>query len=470
MTFRFDNSYARLPERFYVRQNPVAVRAPMIFAFNRELAHRLGLDPDALSARADIFAGNSIPDGADPLAQAYAGHQFGGWSPQLGDGRALLLGEILAPDGQRFDMALKGSGQTPFSRRGDGRAWLGPVIREYIVSEAMHALGVPTTRALAAVTTGETVWRELPRPGAVLTRVAASHIRVGTFQYFAAREDTDALRLLTDHLIARHYPQADGPLALLSAILDRQARLIARWMSLGFIHGVMNTDNMALSGETIDYGPCAFMDGYDPKKVFSSIDQSGRYAYENQPNIALWNLAQLASCLLPLMGEETPAIEALTARLNQFPDLYGAEWLRLFRAKIGITTPDDGDAELIETLLARMAAQGADFNRTFRGLATGLAAAEFADPVPFQGWAGDWRERIAREPDPQAVMRAANPAYIPRNHRVEEAIQAAIQGDLVPFERMNAILKHPFDDQPGAEPYSLAPMADEEVRQTFCGT
>lgn len=470
MTFRFDNSYARLPGRFYLRQNPVAVSAPLIFAFNGELAHRLGLDPNALSARADIFAGNSIPDGADPLAQAYAGHQFGGWSPQLGDGRAVLLGEIVAPDDQRFDIALKGSGQTPFSRRGDGRAWLGPVIREYIVSEAMHALGVPTTRALAAVTTGETVWREQPRPGAVLTRVAASHIRVGTFQYFAAREDTDALRLLTDHLIARHYPQADGPLALLSTILGRQAHLIARWMSLGFIHGVMNTDNMALSGETIDYGPCAFMDGYDPKKVFSSIDQSGRYAYENQPNIALWNLAQLASCLLPLMGEEAPAIEALTACLNRFPALYEAEWLRLFRAKIGITTPDDGDAELIETLLTRMAAQGADFTRTFRGLATGLAAAEFTDPVPFQGWARDWRERIAREPDTQAVMRVANPAYIPRNHRVEEAIQAAILGDFVPFERMNAILKQPFSDQPGAEPYSLAPMADEEVRQTFCGT
>lgn len=470
MTFRFDNSYARLPERFYVRQAPTPVAAPVVFALNHELARSLGLDSVALSSRPDLFAGNSLPDGAEPLAQAYAGHQFGGWSPQLGDGRALLLGEVLAPDGQRFDIALKGSGPTPFSRRGDGRAWLGPVIREYIVSEAMHALGVPTTRALAAATTGETVWREQPRPGAVLTRVAASHIRVGTFQYFAARQDTDALRLLTDHLIARHYPQADGPLALLSAILDRQARLIARWMSFGFIHGVMNTDNMALSGETIDYGPCAFMDGYDPKKVFSSIDQSGRYAYENQPNIALWNLAQFASCLLPLMGEEAPAIEALTACLNRFPALYEAEWLRLFRAKIGIITPDDGDAELIETLLARMAAQGADFTRTFRGLATGLAPAEFTDPAPFHGWARDWSERIAREPDPQAVMRAANPAYIPRNHRVEEAIQAALQGDYVPFERLNAILKQPFNDQPGSEHFTLAPIADEEVRRTFCGT
>ncbi len=470
MTFRFDNSYARLPDRFYARQTPVAVASPALIALNHDLARALGLDPDALAERPDIFAGNSLPDGADPLAQAYAGHQFGGWVPQLGDGRAVLLGEILAPDGQRFDMALKGSGQTAFSRRGDGRAWLGPVIREYITSEAMHALGVPTTRALAAVTTGETIWRDQPRPGAVLTRVAASHIRVGTFQYFAAREDTEALRLLTDHLIARHYPHADGPLALLSAIIDRQARLIARWMSLGFIHGVMNTDNMALSGETIDYGPCAFMDGYDPKKVFSSIDQFGRYAYENQPNIALWNLAQLASCLLPLMGEEAPAIEALTDRLNRFPALYEEEWLRLFRAKIGITTPDDGDAELIETFLARMAAQNADFTRTFRGLASGFAANEFADPAPFHAWARDWHQRIAREPYPQAVMRKANPVYIPRNHRVEEAIQAAVQGDFSPFARMNLVLKHPFDDQPGAEPYSLAPLEQEQVRRTFCGT
>ena len=470
MTFRFDNSYARLPERFYARQAPVAVAAPALIALNHDLARSLGLDPDSLATRADIFAGNSLPDGANPLAQAYAGHQFGGWVPQLGDGRAVLLGEVLAQDGQRFDIALKGSGQTPFSRRGDGRAWLGPVIREYIVSEAMHALGVPTTRALAAVSTGETVWREQPRPGAILTRVAASHIRVGTFQYFAAREDTEALGLLTDHLIARHYPRADGPLGLLSAILGRQARLIARWMSLGFIHGVMNTDNMALSGETIDYGPCAFMDGYDPKKVFSSIDQFGRYAYENQPNIALWNLAQLASCLLPLMGEEAPAIEALTECLNRFPALYEEAWLRLFRAKIGITTPEDGDAELIETLLTRMAAQNADFTRTFRGLATGLAAAEFNDPGAYLGWARDWHQRIAREPDPQAVMHAANPAFIPRNHRVEEAIQAAIQGDYGPFEQMNRILKHPFDDQPGAAPYSLAPREEEQVRRTFCGT
>ncbi|MBS0564210.1 MAG: YdiU family protein, partial [Proteobacteria bacterium] len=292
MTIRFDNSYARLPDRFFVRQAPVPVAAPALIAVNEDLARRLGLDPAALASDPALLTGNRLPEGAEPIAQAYAGHQFGGWVPQLGDGRALLLGEVIAPDGARFDLALKGSGQTAFSRRGDGRAWVGPVIREYILSEAMSALGVPTTRALAAATTGETILREGPRPGAVLMRVASSHIRVGTFQYFAARQDRDALAALVAHVIARHYPQADRPLALMGAVMERQARLIARWMALGFIHGVMNTDNMAVSGETIDYGPCAFMDGYDPRKVYSSIDQFGRYAYGNQPNIALWNLAQ----------------------------------------------------------------------------------------------------------------------------------------------------------------------------------
>ena len=468
----FDNSYARLPDRFYVRQAPASASAPGLIAVNANLARALGFDPDALASPQGtaMLAGNSLPEGADPLAQAYAGHQFGGWVPQLGDGRAVLLGEVLALDGRRFDVALKGSGQTPFSRRGDGRAWVGPVIREYIISEAMAALGVPTTRALAAVTTGETVWREQPYPGAVLTRIAASHIRVGTFQYFAAREDTEALRLLTAHVIARHYRDADGPLGFFNAVVAAQARLIARWMSLGFIHGVMNTDNMAVSGETIDYGPCAFMDAYDPGKVFSSIDQFGRYAYQNQPNIAVWNLSQLASCLLPLMGAEAPAIEALTASLHRFADFYDAEWLRLFRAKIGLATEDAGDAELIETLLTRMAAQGADFTRTFRGLAAGLARAEFADPAAFDGWAGDWQARSAREADPNARMRAANPAYIPRNHRVEEAIRAAVTGDYAPFHRLNTLLARPFDDQPGMNAYALPPAPDEEVRRTFCGT
>lgn len=472
MTMNFDNSYARLPERFFHRQPPVAVTGPRLIAVNRGLAERLGLDADALAGPewVAVFAGNTVPEGASPLAQAYAGHQFGGWVPQLGDGRALLLGEIVAPDGARFDLQLKGSGPTPFSRRGDGRAGLGPVLREYIVSEAMAALGVPTTRALAAVTTGEAVWREAPQPGAVLARVAASHIRVGTFQYFAAREDTEALRLLTEHVIARHYPDAAGPLGLLEAVTAAQARLIAKWMSLGFIHGVMNTDNMAVSGETIDYGPCAFMDAYHPAKVFSSIDQSGRYAYGNQPQIALWNLAQLASCLLPLMGEEGPAIEAATGAINRFGGLYQAEWLGLFRAKIGLATEVPEDTALITSLLTRMAEGQADFTRTFRGLAEGTAAAEFTDPAPFHGWAAEWRARLGPEADPEAVMRAANPVYIPRNHRVEEAIRAATTGDLTPFERLNAVLARPFDRRPEAAGYDAAPAPDELVTRTFCGT
>jgi uncharacterized protein YdiU (UPF0061 family) len=472
MTIDFDNSYARLPERFFVRQPPVAVAEPRLVAVNRGLAARLGLDPETLASPdwTAVFAGNRVPEGASPLAQAYAGHQFGGWVPQLGDGRALLLGEIVAPDGARFDLQLKGSGPTPFSRRGDGRAGLGPVLREYVVSEAMAALGVPTTRALAAVTTGEAVWRETPLPGAVLARVAASHIRVGTFQYFAAREDVEALRLLTDHVIARHYPDAEGPLGLLAAVTAAQARLVARWMSLGFIHGVMNTDNMAVSGETIDYGPCAFMDAYDPAKVFSSIDQFGRYAYGNQPRIALWNLAQLASCLLPLMGDEGPAIEAATEAINRFAELYQSEWLRLFRAKIGLATEAEEDATLIAALLSRMAEGRADFTRTFRGLAEGTAAAEFADPDLFAGWETDWRARLASEADPQAVMRAANPAYIPRNHRVEEAIRAATAGDFAPFHRLNAVLARPFERRPEAEGYDAAPEPEERVTRTFCGT
>ncbi|OYX41846.1 MAG: hypothetical protein B7Z02_14680 [Rhodobacterales bacterium 32-67-9] len=472
MTIAFDNSYARLPDRFFVRQTPAAVAEPGLIAVNAPLARALGLDPDLL-ARPDwvaIFAGNALPEGAAPIAQAYAGHQFGGWVPQLGDGRALLLGEIVAPDGRRFDLQLKGSGPTAFSRRGDGRAWIGPVLREYIVSEAMAALGVPTTRALAAVTTGEIVWRETALPGAVLARVAASHIRVGTFQYFAARDDTEALRLLTDHVIARHYPDAETPLDLLDRVVAAQARLIARWMSLGFIHGVMNTDNMAISGETIDYGPCAFMDAYHPAKVFSSIDQFGRYAYGNQPQIALWNLAQFASCLLPLMGEEGPAVEAATESINRLPEIYGAEWLRLFRAKIGLVSEEPGDRALIEALLSRMAEGRADFTRTFSGLAEGAAAAEFSDPSLFDGWAADWTARLAREADPKATLRAANPVYIPRNHRVEEAIRAAVAGDLAPFHRLNAVLARPFDRRAEAEGYDAAPAEVEIVTRTFCGT
>ena len=469
----FDNSYARLPGRFFVRQAPVPVASPALIAVNEPLARNLGIDPGALALPEGVamLAGNALPPGAEPIAQAYAGHQFGGWVPQLGDGRAVLLGEVVAPDGTRFDIQLKGAGQTPFSRRGDGRAWVGPVIREYLVSEAMAALGVPTTRALAAVTTGETVWRETGLPGAVLARVAASHIRVGTFQFFAARSDTEALQLLTDHVIARHYPAADGPLGLIAAVTGAQARLIARWMALGFIHGVMNTDNMAVSGETIDYGPCAFLDGYHPATVFSSIDAYGRYAYGNQPQIALWNLAQFASCLLPLIGGgEARAVEDATAAIDRFRDIYQCEWLRLFRAKIGIRGGEDGDLALIEGLLKLMAQDRADFTRVFRGLADGTARDEFVDREGFDVWSDDWRKRIARESGAEAVMAAANPALIPRNHRIEEAIQAAVAGDLAPFRRLHAALSRPFDLSAGDADLARAPVEDERVLRTFCGT
>lgn len=473
MTIPFDNSYARLPERFFARQDPVPVQKPGLIAVNRDLAARLGLDADWLAGPEGVavLAGNAVPAGAAPLAQAYAGHQFGGWVPSLGDGRAILLGEVVAPDGARFDLQLKGAGQTPFSRRGDGRAWIGPVIREYIVSEAMAALGLPTTRALAAVTTGEPVLREASaRPGAVLARIAASHIRVGTFQYFAARGDEEALEALTRHVIARHYPQADGALGLLRAVVAAQARLIAGWMSFGFIHGVMNTDNMAISGETIDYGPCAFLDEYHPHKVFSSIDAYGRYAFAAQPQIAAWNLAQLATCLLPLMGEREAAIEAATEAVHGFAPVFQAEWLGRFGAKIGLAAPTEADLPLIEALLSRMATLRADFTRTFRGLGTGQARAEFTEPEAFDQWAGTWQARLAQETDPHALMAAANPVRIPRNHRIEAAITAAVAGDLAPFERLNSALARPFEDLPGFEDLGDAPTEDEVVRRTFCGT
>jgi len=473
MTLHFDNSYARLPSRFYARQAPVAVPAPALIAVNDALARRLGADPQTLRTPEAIawLAGNGLPQGAEPLAQAYAGHQFGGWVPQLGDGRSVLLGEVIAPDGARFDLQLKGAGQTPFSRQGDGRAWLGPVLREYVVSEAMAALGVPTTRALAAVTTGDTIWRDgAARPGAVLARVASSHIRVGTFQYFAARRDIEGLRLLVDHVIARHHPEAKDAAGLLDAVVAAQARLIGHWMSLGFIHGVMNTDNMTVSGETIDYGPCAFMDAFHPDTVYSSIDRQGRYAWSNQPQIAAWNLAQLAMCLIPLMGEETAAVQAATDSVHRFKDLYEAEWLKRFAAKIGIAAPTPEDLPLVDDLRAEMTRQGADFTNSFRGLIEGTARGNFADPAGFDAWADRWRARLASEADPEAVMRAANPAYIPRNHQVEAMISAAVAGDLAPFHRLNAVLSRPYDTQQGAEDLTLPPRPDQVVHATFCGT
>lgn len=474
MTPDFDNSYARLPETFYARLPPEPVRAPRLIALNRALAAQLGLDAEWLESPEGLamLAGNAMPAGAEPIAQAYAGHQFGGWSPQLGDGRAILLGEVVSPDGARVDLQLKGAGRTPFSRRGDGRAWLGPVLREYVLSEAMAVLGVPTTRALAAVATGEVVVRDaMGRPGAVLTRVAASHIRVGTFQYFAARGDTAALQLLTAHTIARHYPGAQGALGLLGAVVAAQAELIAQWMALGFIHGVMNTDNMAVSGETIDYGPCAFMDAYHPQKVFSSIDQYGRYAYANQPQVAVWNLAQLASSLLPLIeGSEDAAIEAATEVLNGFVPAYQAAWLFRMGRKIGIAEAEEADRALIESLLSRMAVERADFTRSFRGLLTGAARDEFTEPAAFDTWEPEWRARLMREADPVAVMAAANPVRIPRNHRVEEMIAAAVEGDFGPFTQLQAALAAPFDPAPEFAPYEAAPWPEEVVHRTFCGT
>jgi uncharacterized protein YdiU (UPF0061 family) len=406
---------------------------------------------------------------------AYAGHQFGHYSPQLGDGRANLLGEVAGRDIQ-----LKGAGPTPFSRRGDGRAALGPVLREYIVSEAMHALGVPTTRALAAVTTGEPVYRETVLPGAVLTRVAASHIRVGTFQYFAANGDNDAVRLLADHVIARHYPPAAGAenpyLALLEGVIARQASLIAHWLLIGFIHGVMNTDNCSIAGETIDYGPCAFMDAYDPATVFSSIDHGARYAYGNQPRIAQWNLTRLAEALLPLLNEDREtAVAAAMEALRGFEPQFQAAYQAGLRRKIGLRTHQDGDTALVEKLLAIMVKTGADFTLTFRRMADAVIVGSFADGEDFEAWTDRWRERLlAEHADPvetSRAMRAVNPAFIPRNHQIEAAIAAATEReDFTLFETLVRVLARPFDDQPDVAHLALPPLPEERVLQTFCGT
>lgn len=476
--FPFDNSYARLPERFFTRQPPSTVAAPRLIAVNHALAARLDITlPSEAAEIAQIFSGNALPQGAEPLAQAYAGHQFGGWSPQLGDGRAILLGEVVAPDGARFDIQLKGSGRTPYSRMGDGRAALGPVLREYIVCEAMAALGIPTSRALAAVTTGEIVLRERALPGAVFTRVAASHIRIGTFQYFAARRDVEALAALCDHTIARHYPGAEGPLGLLTAVIDAQARLIAAWMGVGFIHGVMNTDNMTLSGETIDYGPCAFMDAYHPDTVFSSIDQFGRYAYANQPQIAVWNLAQLATALLPLIPDRDAGIDSFTAAINGFSDRFDAAWDGVLRAKLGLVTQANDDGELARDLLAIMAANSADFTNTFRALSGSDPASardQLIDPTALDPWLERWQARLGpehrTEPERIAAMQATNPARIPRNHRIEQVIEAAIGDDFAPFDRLMAALAQPFADDPAFADYADPPTEGERVTATFCGT
>ena len=430
LILRFDNTYARLPERFYARVTPAKVKEPRLIRVNRALADVLGADGAALDSPegAQILAGNVVPEGADPIALAYAGHQFGSFVPQLGDGRAILLGEVVGKDGARRDVQLKGSGRTPFSRRGDGRAALGPVLREYVVSEAMAALGIPTTRALAAVTTGEPVYREERLPGAVLTRVASSHLRVGRFEYFAAREDHEALGTRASYALARHYPGRAGTgndaLALLERVIDAQASLVARWLGVGFIHGVMNTDNTSISGETIDYGPCAFLDTYDPKKRFSSIDTGGRYAFGNQPRVALWNLSRLAESLLPLFAdEEEDAVRLAESRLAGFPEAFDAAHLGVLRAKLGLGAKDDergGDLELARDLFERLAANEVDHTVFFRRLCDSAANADadmktselFAHAGAFFDWAERWRERLGREdvaPDARAAaMRRAN--------------------------------------------------------------
>jgi len=496
----FDNTYARELPGFYAAWKPATAPAPALLFLNRALADDLGLDAPALDGPegAALFSGNTLPEGAEPLAQAYAGHQFGGFSPQLGDGRALLLGEVIDRRGQRRDIAFKGSGRTPFSRGGDGKAAVGPMLREVLIGEAMHALGIPSTRALAVVATGELVYREAAFPGAILTRVAASHLRVGTFQFFAARGETDKLRQLAEYAIARHDPALAGTpgrhLALLRAVAGRQARLIAQWMNVGFIHGVMNTDNMTISGETIDYGPCAFMEAYDPDTVFSSIDHGGRYAYGNQPPIARWNLARLAEALLPLMadGDDEVAVRQavadVTAVIDAFPALHAEALLQGQRAKLGLqqAADDSGDTTLAEDWLALLQQHGVDFTLAWRRLADAAAGdanplhALFSEPAAVNPWLERWRGRCTQEDGGDSGaglaratrMRQVNPWVIPRNHRVEEALAAASEhGDLNLLERLLAALRRPYDEDPAFTRYAEpAPSQVSAGYQTFCGT
>ena len=484
--FAFESSFVGELEGLYVPWHSSPSSAPRLLALNVALAAELGVDADALRAPEGIAAlvGNAAPAGASPVAQAYAGHQFGGFVPRLGDGRALLLGELVDVDGRRRDLHLKGSGRTPFARGGDGRAAVGPMLREYVIGEAMHALGIPTTRALAVVATGDDVVRERLLPGAVLARVAASHIRVGTFQYAAARGDRELVRRLADHAIARHHPQAldaENPyLAFFESVVDAQASLIARWMLVGFIHGVMNTDNMAISGETIDYGPCAFIDAFDPQTVFSSIDHAGRYAYGNQPAIAQWNLARLAEPLLPLFdAEPQAALAEATEVLDSFPERYRAHWIRGMHAKLGIAG-GLRDGALIDDLLDLLRAQTVDFTSFFRALAAAVledaapARSLFDEPAAFDAWSERWRQQVSSQAaDPQTIaqtMNGVNPLYIPRNHEVEEALAAASGGDLGPFERLLVALARPFDERPGLARYAAPAPPSFGPYRTFCGT
>lgn len=483
----FNNSYVQLPSRFFSEQLPEPVTAPGLIRANRELAATLGIAPGWLESPEGIesVAGNRIPDGADPIATVYAGHQFGGWNPQLGDGRAVLLGEVISREGMRYDIQLKGSGRTPYSRGGDGRAPLGPVLREYIVSEAMSALAIPTTRALAAVTTGDPVYREQSLPGAVLARVAQSHIRIGTFQFFASQGDTEGLQLLADHVIARHYPEsasAENPyLQLLQEVVNRQAELVARWQLVGFIHGVMNTDNILLSGETIDYGPCAFMDAFNPDQVYSSIDHQGRYAYRNQPGIAHWNLACLAQTLLPLIDvDEDKAVALAQAAMDNFPETFLNTHQHGMGEKLGLTLDGEDDEVLVQDMLTLMHDSEADFTLTFRRL-TDLATGSdshgelFEFGKAFDPWLQRWRLRFESESTPADIrsrtMLAANPVYIPRNHLVEEAIVAATEdSNLEPFHSLVDLFADPFSYAPEMARYATPPRPEQMVEKTFCGT
>jgi uncharacterized protein YdiU (UPF0061 family) len=480
--WNFDNSYARLPESMFTRLNLSPVRSPKLSILNASLADSLGLNVQALESNdgVAVLAGNQIPEGALPLAQAYAGHQFGHFN-LLGDGRALLLGEQITPLGERVDIQLKGSGITPYSRRGDGRAALGPMLREYIISEAMHALGIATTRSLAVVTTGESIIRETVQPGAILTRVAASHLRVGTFQYVSQWGTVQDLRALADYTLQRHFPEIDADenryLLLLQEVIKRQAGLIAKWQLVGFIHGVMNTDNMALSGETIDYGPCAFMDAYDPATVFSSIDTQGRYAYGNQPYIAAWNLARFAETLLPLLHEdEEQAVKLAEDAISDFTGLYHRNWLTGMRAKLGIFNEELQDESLIEDLLTMMQKYRADYTNTFRALTFDKPEdTVLFGTTEFTQWQELWQARLGRQQEPKAsshqLMRNSNPALIPRNHRVEDALEAAVkQGDYSVMERLLDVLSSPYAHSPEQADYSTLPTLSNRPYQTFCGT
>ena len=482
--FAFDNTYARELDGHYARMEPEGFAQPSLLELNRSLAVELGIDPDRLaSVAAEELSGNVVPAGASPLAQAYAGHQFGGFSPVLGDGRAMLLGELIDVHGRRRDLQLKGSGRTPFSRGGDGKAALGPVLREYLMGEAMHHLGIPTTRALAVVATGESIVRDGALPGAVLTRVAASHIRVGTFEFFSARGEHDKLRQLADYSIQRHYPdaaEASSPyVALLERVAVAQAQLIAQWMHVGFIHGVMNTDNATISGETIDYGPCAFMDTYSPTTVFSSIDHNGRYAYGNQPAIGQWNIMRLAVALAPLFASsEEEATEIVKPGIALYADTYGKTWLTGMGTKLGLTEVTPDDLELVQAFLGLLESQQVDYTNGVRGLSDVLRGSDqkmaglFSDVEAFGQWAEDWRRRLT-EVDHKATadaMDRVNPIYIPRNHKVEEALTAAIADDLAPFRKMLDVGTHPFDAKEGLDAHAEPAPTDFGPYQTFCGT